>query len=227
MTTLFRNSAGTDLDDVFDPYVEGTKPGATAYRTSDGTDLNQRYAPLAYGSQAAATGFRLSNGSDVNTLWAAKGTAAYAQPPPFGQYECDSTGTHNTGVGFDLYWNADGTWSIVLTAAPGGAGGNGGMKSGAPLNGTWLTSGSASDYEVRVTPNVMLSGIGNERYTAGTSGWVSAASNLRFTASMGNYANGGSETGSATTNGSYTVELRRVGSSVVRSSTADFVLSVG
>jgi hypothetical protein len=80
MTTGFRNSSGVDFDNVFDPYVQGTKPGAAGYRTSDGVDLNQRFAPLVYGAAAAVTGFRLSSGADVNTLWAAKGTASYALP---------------------------------------------------------------------------------------------------------------------------------------------------
>lgn len=80
MTSGYRNSSGVDFDDVFDPYVQGTKPGATGYRTSDGVDLNQRYAPLSFGTAAAATGMRLSNGADVNTLWAAKGTASYYTP---------------------------------------------------------------------------------------------------------------------------------------------------
>lgn len=80
MSTGFRNASGTDFDDVFDPYVQGTKPAATGYRTSDGVDLNQRYAPLAFGSAAAAQGYRISSGSDVNTLWAAKGTANYSLP---------------------------------------------------------------------------------------------------------------------------------------------------
>ncbi len=80
MTTGYRNSSGVDFDDVFDPYVQGTKPGATGYRTSDGVDLNQRYAPLSFGTAAAVQGYRLSGGADVNTLWAAKGTAQYSLP---------------------------------------------------------------------------------------------------------------------------------------------------
>jgi len=80
MASGFRNSSGTDFDDVFDPYVQGTAPAATGFRTSDGMDLAGRYAPLSFGSAAAVQGFRIAGGADVNTLWAAKGTAQYTLP---------------------------------------------------------------------------------------------------------------------------------------------------
>ena len=44
MPSGFRNSAGTDFDDVFDLFVQGDKGSATGYRSGDGNDLNQRYA---------------------------------------------------------------------------------------------------------------------------------------------------------------------------------------
>lgn len=77
MPAGFRNAAGVDFDDVFDPYVEGTKPANCGLRTSDGFDLVNRYAPISYGSKAPDVGFRTSGGVDVSNLWAAKGTAVY------------------------------------------------------------------------------------------------------------------------------------------------------
>ena len=75
----------TDLDDVFDPYVQGTKPAVTGFRVA-AQDLRDRYAPIAFGTAAAATGFRVS-GADLNTLFAKKGTASYLSasitPSPF------------------------------------------------------------------------------------------------------------------------------------------------
>ncbi|MEW5251589.1 hypothetical protein [Microbulbifer discodermiae] len=80
MASGYQTSSGSDLDSVFDPYVQGTKPAATGYQTSDGRDLNQRYAPLSFGSAAASTGIKLASGADLNTLWAARGTASYYTP---------------------------------------------------------------------------------------------------------------------------------------------------
>ena len=68
-------SGGVDFDDLFDPYIEGTKPVFTGY-TSAGQDLRDRYAPISYGTKRADVGFA-SSGQDVSNLWAAKGTAVY------------------------------------------------------------------------------------------------------------------------------------------------------
>lgn len=113
MSTGFRNASGTDFDDVFDPYVQGTKPAATGYRTSDGVDLNQRFAPLAFGSAAAVQGYRISSGADVNTLWAAKGTASYLDPSPDYQWSTFRafSGTSPQTVQSTLTWSPDGTWA--------------------------------------------------------------------------------------------------------------------
>lgn len=73
---------GVDLDDVFDPYVQGTKPALTGYRSA-GQDLRDRYAPIVYGSAASATGYRIPGGADLSTLFAAKGTASYFPPAPW------------------------------------------------------------------------------------------------------------------------------------------------
>jgi len=81
MTTGFQIANGTDLDNVFDPYVIGTSPSATGFQLSSGTDINTRYAPIFYGDAAAATGFQLSSGADLNTLFAAFGTARYWPDP--------------------------------------------------------------------------------------------------------------------------------------------------
>lgn len=77
MATNYRNSAGTDFDDLFDPYVTGTVPPNTAFRTSDGVDLAGRYAPLSYGTKRADVNYRTSAGLDLSNLWAQKGSAIY------------------------------------------------------------------------------------------------------------------------------------------------------
>lgn len=81
MATIFRHiTDGTDFDDLFDPYVMGTKPANTGFRTADGVDLAHRYAPIEFGTKRADVGYRITSGADVSNLWAAKGTSAYALP---------------------------------------------------------------------------------------------------------------------------------------------------
>jgi len=139
MTVGFRNSAGVDLDSVFDPYVQGTKPAATGFRDSAGVDLNQRYAPLVFGSAAAATGMRIASGADLNTLWAAAGTASYAGPknPGFATaYSVDKGGIHDVAATCQLTVKSDGTWTVTN-------GGTGGVVNGSPTSGTWHTNPAA------------------------------------------------------------------------------------
>lgn len=78
MTSGYRNSAGVDTDNLFDPDIVGDGPSATGYKKSDGTLL--KYAAAKYGTVGPNTGYRLSNGADIATLWAAKGTAQYSLP---------------------------------------------------------------------------------------------------------------------------------------------------
>lgn len=110
MASGYRIASGVDLDDVFDPYVEGSKPGNTGYRTADGVDLANRYAPLTYGTQAAATGYRIASGADVNTLWAKKGTAGYLLSDPGFPAVIQDTITGTSGSVY-LTLLRDGTWS--------------------------------------------------------------------------------------------------------------------
>lgn len=137
MPAGFRNGAAADFDNVFDLYVQGTKPANTGMRTSDGVDLANRYAPLMYGTQAGATGFRIASGADVNTLWAAKGTAMYAGPKDPGfypSYTVSRGAAHDIGAGCEIHIRADGTWQVA---------GNPGSVQGSPTSGTWHTNPAA------------------------------------------------------------------------------------
>lgn len=84
MTISLKSEASgkPNLDLVFDPYYEGTKPPATGLLDDSGSDIVNRYAPIVYGSQALATGLltKQSGNADINTLFAAYGTANYALP---------------------------------------------------------------------------------------------------------------------------------------------------
>lgn len=69
-----------DLDDWFDPYLQGTKPGLTGYNVAGFGDLRDRYAPLVYGTKAALTNYSVAGVGDLRELFAAKGTAKYTTP---------------------------------------------------------------------------------------------------------------------------------------------------
>lgn len=135
--------AGVDLDDVFDPYVQGDKVAPTGF-TNDGVDLCERYAPLRYGSAAPPTGLSVAGRGDFNTLWAAKGSATYtlgfdgATFAAHAQALSSQGGTISADASVGLL--ANGTW-----AASGGP-----NFSGGPAAGLWLPAGaSVADFEAR------------------------------------------------------------------------------
>lgn len=140
---------GVDFDDIFDPYVEGSKPAATGL-TYGGSDLVNRYAPISYGTKAANVGFT-AGGSDVSNLWAAKGTAVYAKPllSGFGdEYLMSSGQDHDSTCSITLTLKTDGTWEVTKTGI--------GSIGGVPLTGTWYApagAGVGSGCEVRFDVN--------------------------------------------------------------------------
>lgn len=67
-----------DWDDVFDPYISGTKPGLTGYRVG-GQDVRDRYAPISVGQKADDVNARVDS-VDISNFFAKKGTAVYASP---------------------------------------------------------------------------------------------------------------------------------------------------
>ncbi|MGN0864362.1 MAG: hypothetical protein ACI4N1_13720 [Stenotrophomonas koreensis] len=126
-----------DFDDLFDPYVEGTKPPATGICVQ-GVDLNQRYAPLSYGTKRADVG-RRTGGVDVSNLWAAKGTAVYdrIQVPSLDVSSLTGppVGTAHCAVNFYADGTVDGRHnSPQATVTP---------------KGRWLLQGNAANYEIR------------------------------------------------------------------------------
>ncbi len=173
MATIYRNSASTDFDDLFDLNQSGQYAANVNMRTSDGTDLSRRYEVVSYGAKRADVNYRNSAGTDVTNFWAAKGTAVYALPFNGYSYSASngaptgSTGT--TSASRSISINADGTWTI---------GGSGSLSSGGATSGTWLPSGSAvSQWQVMF---------------AGTPSWSDGAS-------YGASSNGASAYAAATT----------------------------
>lgn len=115
MTVNYRNSAGVDFDDLFEPEQSGNGAQDGAFRKSNGAPL--RYAALSYGSKIANVNYRSSNGSDVTNLWAGKGSVSYINPiPNLGQYEPTpymvqpATFMDRLMGRFDLTLTSTGTW---------------------------------------------------------------------------------------------------------------------
>jgi len=137
----------TDLDDIFDPYVEGTKPAATNIKVGT-QDLRDRFAPLSFGTSAAATGIKVGT-ADLNTLFAAKGTAVYLS-------NVTSSDVGNPAfASIDVRVMNDGR--IVFTADEGGT-----LNYYSPV-----TAGVGSQYRFRIFGNVsgMRSGKGGASMT--------------------------------------------------------------
>lgn len=63
MTANYRNSEGTDLDNLF--YVNNSNAGAIGFKVSGGQDLGNRYAS---GSLGYAVGYKNSAGTDLGYL---------------------------------------------------------------------------------------------------------------------------------------------------------------
>jgi hypothetical protein len=138
------------LDQIFDPYISGTKAAITGYTVKVAgvnTDLKDLFAPRYLGSSAAVTNYRV-NGADLNTIFAAKGTASYALP-----IDGNSFGANRTTRGTaSLTWTmkSDGTYSVVRDVG-------GGLV--VLASGTWLPSGGAvSGYKCTFSYSVNSAG---------------------------------------------------------------------
>lgn len=121
---------GVDLDQIFDPYVSGTKPAATHY-TVNGVDLRDIFAPRYLGTSAPVTHYTV-NGVDLNQIFAAKGSITYSLPINGNSYT-RSRGRGTATLLFNML--SSGAYSIT-------------DDRGTVLDsGTWLPAGeSASNY---------------------------------------------------------------------------------
>lgn len=140
MASGYKNAAGTDFDDLFDPDVVGDGPTASGFMKADGTLL--KYAAAKYGTVGPNVNFKLASGADVATLWAKKGSASYALPINGDNFVAHSDGTISSAMDANIavQIKSDGTYLVTCV-------GNGSVTPGA--SGTWLPSGqSVSDYQV-------------------------------------------------------------------------------
>lgn len=70
----YRDATGTDLSNIFEPYVSGTKGVPTGYLDLSRNDLNTRFAPYVSGAVGASTGYLDLSGNDLNTRFAPRAT---------------------------------------------------------------------------------------------------------------------------------------------------------
>lgn len=166
MTSGYR-SGGVDFDDLFDPYVTGTKPAPTGRRV-DGVDLSERYAPIMYGSKRADVGYRV-DGVDVSNLWAAKGTASYF-PTTINAYSESFTGQSRNAAS-RIWARPSGVIQVQNTATTSSAGA-----------GEYPMPGAASDYQFRISGTV--NGIRN----SGASASITGKGGVSYTAAIGGSA---------------------------------------
>lgn len=148
MANSYRNVAGLNPEDVYDPDIIGDGPVAAisdiGYRRADGLLL--RFAALKYGSAAPNHGCRIADGRDFSALWAKKGTAKYSIPPP------TYAGITITAIGrgtivSSITLDSNGTWS--------GSDGQVGTWYGSTLTGV------GAGYEMRATVSGGSAGVTN------------------------------------------------------------------
>jgi hypothetical protein len=117
MTSFYRNPAGSDWDDLFEPETSGNGIGDNFYRRNDGSVI--RYAARSLGGKIPDVAYTSSLGyGDVTNMWAGRGTVAYLQnPPTYGQSAVTAAESVTWGdrLYSDIFLNLypDGTWSIT------------------------------------------------------------------------------------------------------------------
>lgn len=118
------NVKGVGLDQIFDPYISGTKAALTGYTVKISgvdTDLRDIFAPLYLGTTAAPTNYKVK-GADLNTFFAAKGTASYTLPFNGVTYTSGvniTSGSASAQIGFRILSGS--TYQIYGTNSLGGS----------------------------------------------------------------------------------------------------------
>lgn len=75
MASGYINSAGTDLDDLYDLADQGSTGKTFGILVSDGTDIGARYAPASEGSAGDVVGIIGANGESVGPQFRKKGSS--------------------------------------------------------------------------------------------------------------------------------------------------------
>lgn len=157
---------GVPLDQIFDPYVSGTKAAITGYTVmiaGVATDLRDLFAPIYLGSSAAPTKYKVNN-ADLNTIFAAKGTAQYAlsiNGQTFTSAINITSGSGNATIGFRIVGGNQ--WQVY--------------KINSASSSTVLASGAvpANASTVKYTWGTYTIGVGQTDAGGGTSNGASTA----------------------------------------------------
>ena len=206
---------GTSLDERFELRTSGdpTAP-ATGFKLA-GVDLNQRYLPIASGSPLGFNvGFK-ANGTDLSQIFAGKGTGYQVSSPWAGEsyftaWDQGSTGQAIATLTFSI--NSNGAYTVSSSGQQ--------LELGSDTSpqGDWLLNGTASDFQVRMTPTITSGAPSNQ--INGASTWVNAGTTRSYQVSDS------SNFGTQETQGTLLIEIRRASDSVVvASGTLNFTVT--
>lgn len=142
------------LDQIFDPYISGTKAPLTGYTvkiSGVATDLRDLFAPIYLGTSALPTKFKVNN-ADLNTIFAKKGTAQYSLPIDGQVFVANRTTRGPSSLTFNML--NSGGYTVVRDVGSGLV---------TLASGTWLPSGGVvSNY------NALFSYVVNSSSTIGS-----------------------------------------------------------
>ena len=206
---------GTSLDERFELRTSGdpTAP-ATGFKLA-GVDLNQRYLPIASGSPLGFNvGFK-ANGTDLSQIFAGKGTGYQVSSPWNGEsystiWDSSSGSTASAQLSFNI--QSDGQFTVVTS------GFDIESVSDTSPQGDWLLNGTASDFQVRMTPTITLGTPSGETNQAST--WVSAGTTRSYQVFVA------TNFGTRETQGTLLIEIRRTSTSeIVATGTLNFTVT--
>lgn len=126
MATGFRNRAGADWEDLFEPEVGGNGVGDPKFRRSNGSII--RFAKRSLGTAVANVEAGRTDGQgDAATLWAKKGSVAYLNTNTNGTltFQGLDVGVWCSGVTyadrltakFTMYVYSDGRWALYAMSS--------------------------------------------------------------------------------------------------------------
>ena len=211
---------GVDLDDRFELRVSGDPQAANVgfeyWNGSVWVDLSARYLPIANGSALGFNvGYENINGVDLSQIFAGKGTGYQVSSPWAGEsyftaWDQGSTGQAIATLTFSI--NSNGAYTVSSSGQQ--------LELGSDTSpqGDWLLNGTASDFQVRMTPTITSGAPSNQ--INGASTWVNAGTTRSYQVSDS------SNFGTEETQGTLLIEIRRTSTSeVVASGTLNFTVT--
>jgi len=206
-----------DFEDLFEQRVSGDPTVATTgIQTSAGNDISIEYVPLSFGGTAIAnnTGVQNSAGDDCRDLFAGKGTVIRVQTPWDGlNYEVSSLESGSSTAIARLTFSLNSDKSFLFDDS----GSSNAVVNLPVANGDWLISGSASDYEARVS--LVFDTNNGGQITNDMSSFVSLGTSRSLVINCAN------NFGITLATGTATVEIRRSSDAqIVSTSTFDFTV---